>query len=247
MSDQHKPELSVVILCYKAGEFAQAFVAQVEKVLEEHALNSYQLVLVANYNGDEVSSDITPNVVKGLAQKNSKLKVVSMVKKGMMGWDMRSGFEAADGKNIAVIDGDNQMPPKDIVRVYQALKLGNYDMVKTYRQERHDGTWRFFISTIYNFLLKVFFPRVKVRDANSKPKIFTREALEKLKLTSNDWFIDAEIIIQASRLNFSIKEIPTIFYVNKQRSSFLKFKAILEFISNLIRYRIKMFKGTLLD
>ena len=80
-----------------------------------------------------------------------------------------------------------------------------------------------------------------------KPKIFTREALEKLKLTSNDWFIDAEIIIQASRLNFSIKEIPTIFYVNKQRSSFLKFKAILEFISNLIRYRIKMFKGTLLD
>ena len=64
-------------------------------------------------------------------------------------------------------------------------------------------------------------------------------ALRKLKLTSDDWFADAEIIIQASYLGFSIKEIPTIFHVNDQRPSFIKFKAIFEFIKNLIKYRIK--------
>jgi len=239
MNNKSGPELSVVILCYKAGEFARVFVSKMKKTLEENNINSYELVLVANYNKNETSSDITSVVVKDLAKNDPKLKVVSKVKEGMMGWDMRSGFEAATGKSIAIIDGDGQMPPEDIVKIYKALKSGNYDMAKTYREERYDGIWRVFISRIYNFLLKVLFPKVRVRDANSKPKIFTREALNKLRLTSGDWFIDAEIIIQASHLNFLIKEIPTIFYVNDQRPSFIKFKAILEFIKNLIFYRFK--------
>lgn len=239
MDNKSQPELSVVILCYKAGEFARTFISKMKKTLEESGLDSYELILVANYNKNEEFSDLTSSVVKDLAIKDQKLKVVSRVKEGMMGWDMRSGFDVAIGKNIAIIDGDGQMPPEDVVKIYRALKSGNYDMAKTYREERYDGIWRIIISRVYNFLLKSLFPKVKVRDANSKPKIFTREALNKLKLTSGDWFVDAEIIIQASELNFSINEIPTIFYINDQRPSFIKLKAILEFIKNLILYRFK--------
>ena len=67
------------------------------------------------------------------------------------------------------------MPASDIVRVYQALMSGGFDMAKTYRITRGDGILRLIISLIFNIFLKLLFPKVKVKDANSKPKIFTRE------------------------------------------------------------------------
>jgi len=106
---------------------------------------------------------------------------------------------------------------------------------------RFDGSKRVFISKIYNFLVKVLFPKVRIKDVNSKPKIFTREALKKLQLTSDDWFIDAEMVILASYLNMSIGEVSTNFYVNKNRASFIKTATIFEFLKNLFSYRLKMF------
>jgi len=96
-------------------------------------------------------------------------------------------------------------------------------------------------SKIYNFLVKILFPKVRTRDVNSKPKIFTYDVLKKLDLKSDDWFIDAEMIIRASYLNMSIGEVPTNFYVNKNRASFIRTTTIFEFLKNLFLYRLRMF------
>ena len=37
-----------------------------------------------------------------------------------MGWDMRSGLQAARGDFIVVIDGDGQNPTTDVMRIYHA-------------------------------------------------------------------------------------------------------------------------------
>ena len=86
------------------------------------------------------------------------------------------------------------------------------------------------------------FPGLKSRDVYSKPKIFTTAALEKLNLISDDWFIEAEMMIQARRLNFKIEEIPAVFRQLEGRKSFIGLAAILEFIKNLIIFRIREFK-----
>ena len=87
--------------------------------------------------------------------------------------------------------------------------------------------------------MRVFFPRVRVHDVNSKPKLFTRAAYEKLDLHSSDWFIDAEIVIQATHKKFHIAQIPTVFHKNEHRSSFVKATTLIEFFANLIRYRFR--------
>ncbi len=235
-----RPEISVVILCYKAEDFAPVFVSQMERVLDGRGLD-YELVLVGNYQSQSRQIDRTPEIVRDLAKRDTKVRAVVKEKQGMMGWDMRTGLDAATGQAVAVIDGDGQMPPEDVVKVYDKLKSGNYDMVKTYRDLRFDGSKRIFISKIYNFLVKLLFPKVRVKDANSKPKIFTYDALKKLDLKSDDWFIDAEMVIRASYLNMSIGEVPTNFYVNKNRASFIRNSTILEFLKNLFLYRLKMF------
>ena len=46
---------------------------------------------------------------------------------------------AAKGDSVALIDGDGQMPPRDIIRLYKVLQSGEFDLVKTYRTKRLDG------------------------------------------------------------------------------------------------------------
>jgi hypothetical protein len=65
------------------------------------------------------------------------------------------------------------------------------------------------------------------------------ETFEALNLQSGDWFIDAEIMLQAGRHQVPFYEFPIGFYALNGRKSFVKPKAIVEFIRNLIRFRIR--------
>ena len=230
------PELSVVILCYHSADVVRILVAQVERELEEAKID-YELVLVGNYlPGD--TTDPTPAVLKELAAGKPRYVVVAKEKEGMMGWDMRSGLEAATGRHIAVIDGDGQMPMSDVIKVYRVLQVGKYDLVKTFRAQRQDGLYRRTISGIYNFLFRLLYPAAHVfRDINSKPKVMTREAYQRMHLVSNDWFTDAEIMIEALRHDLAVGEVSTVFYKNERRGTFVPFSALYEFLSNLIYYR----------
>ncbi|OGG63433.1 hypothetical protein A3C21_02495 [Candidatus Kaiserbacteria bacterium RIFCSPHIGHO2_02_FULL_59_21] len=233
-----RPDISVVVLCYKAGESVRALVARLEESLEARAL-SYELILVANYNASERAADPTPEIVKELASRDRRAVAVALEKEGMFGWDVRTGLVRASGDAIAYIDGDGQNPVEDVVRAYDALCAAHADMALTYRVKRHDGLQRIFISRAYNLLLRALFPRVSVHDANSKPKIFTREALSRLALSSDDWFIDAEIVIQAAYKNFAVAQIPTVFHKNLHRSSFVTARAVIVFLAELVQYRIR--------
>lgn len=191
-------------------------------------------MLVGNYI--EGSDDETPEVVTKLAESADNIRTVIRPKQGMMGWDMRMGLDAARGTYIGVIDGDGQFPPESIIACLLKCELEDLDLTKTYRVIRDDGLYRRLISTVYNALFSVLFG-FKVRDINSKPKIIRRDKYELLNLKSDDWFADAEIIIRARELGLKIGETPVHFSVNDNRGSFVKPKAILEFSSNLLRYR----------
>jgi len=235
-----KPDLSLVILCYRAEESLKFFIAETIKTLAAGGVLNYELVLVGNYL--KGVQDKTPRVVQELAEHNPRINCVVKEKRGMMGWDMKSGLALAAGKYIAVIDGDGQMPIKDVVTTYKLIYNSGYDLVKTYRVHRGDTVWRKTVSFIYNLFFHWLFPGLNSRDINSKPKILTRRAYEKLNLISDDWFIDAEIMIQARRNKFRIGEVPTVFYKLTLRDSFVRYKTIIEFIKNLIIFRIAEFK-----
>jgi len=226
-----RSEISVVVLCYRSGEKIRGFVDRAVKLLNS-AIPSWEIILVGNYV--ENTDDVTPVVVKDIASKNQNIKAVAYAKKGMMGWDARTGFEKATGKYICLIDGDEQVPPEDIARVYKKITDEGLDFVTTYRSIRHDGSVRKCISVAYNLLFRVLFPGINFRDVNSKPKIFKKDAYDKMHLTSDDWFLDAEMVIKAKRLKLKAGEVRTEFYKCEHRKSFVKFSAILEFIKNLL-------------
>ncbi|MBI4599977.1 glycosyltransferase family 2 protein [Candidatus Uhrbacteria bacterium] len=232
------PNISVVVLGYRSAETISGFIDNLAGSLNE-AESEWEIVLVGNYF--ENSGDRTPDVAKELAKKYPRVRPVTLVKEGMMGWDMKTGLRAATGKALAVIDGDGQMPYEDVVRCYKKYREEGADLVKTYRAERKDGLYRTCLSVGYNLVFKILFPGLNSRDVNSKPKLMKREVYEKMVLKSDGWFIDAEIMIQARRMKLNIVEVPTVFRDIETRSSFVKPRAILEFCANLIWRRILEF------
>jgi glycosyltransferase involved in cell wall biosynthesis len=230
------PDLSVVVLCYRSGGEARSYAARIGQVLRDAGIDNYQLVLVGNYVAG--SGDTTPDVVRELAAGDPRIVCSAVAKQGMMGWDMRSGLALATGEHLAVIDGDGQVLVEDLVRVYRLLREQKLDLAKTYRTRRGDGLKRKLFSLVFNGFFHVLFPGLPVRDVNAKPKILTRSAYERLSLQSDDWFIDAEILIQARRLGFRIGEMETEFLGLTGRRSFISMAAVLEFLRNLWRYRI---------
>ena len=231
------PELSVVVLCYRSEDFARTFAEQLIAELDASAAATWELLLVANYDDE---NDPTPSIADAFAADHPNVRVIARRKQGRMGWDMRSGLEAATGRYIAVIDGDGQMPVSDIPVVFDIIRTGHFDLVKTYRARRADGFWRRLLSAGYNRLFALLFrPRFAVNDINSKPKIMRREAYERMDLHSDDWFTDSEIMIRADALNLRICEVATSFGPNERRASLVGLTTVMEFIWNLVRYRFQ--------
>ena len=123
-------KLSVVVLCYRSEEKLLPFLEKLKEILNSEKVD-YELVLVANYLPGQ--KDKTPSIVKKLANNDKSVIPVIYEKKGMMGWDAISGLNVASGDAIALIDGDGQMPPKDIIRLFNIFKSGEFDFIKTFR------------------------------------------------------------------------------------------------------------------
>ncbi len=228
------PEVSVVVLCYRAGE---SILRVVEPLHDELASlgEDFELVLVANVWPDD--SDPTPGYVTAFAASRPDVHVVSRVKAGAMGWDMRSGLEVARGRFLVVIDGDAQNPVSDAVRLYREMKRSGAEVMKGRRVLREDGLYRRIVSVGYNVLFLLMFRTRGLWDVNGKPKGLTRSAYERMTLGSDDWFIDAEIVLAARELGLEISEMPVRFLQNADRASLVRPSAIWEFVVNMVRYR----------
>lgn len=228
------PDLSVVVLCYRSGELARSFYHKLVADLAKH-VSSYEIVMVGNYNSKE---DSTPAVIEAIAKKDKRVVPVIKKKRGMMGWDMRSGLQQASGKYIAIIDGDDQFKPELVTKVYRKITHDQLDFVKTKRVRRDDGMYRFLISRTFNLAFKTLFGAVHFSDVNSKPKIMTRQVLDEIKLKDDGWFIDAEMMLQVARHQFSVGELDVRFHKNRHRQSFVGVNAILEIITKLLQYKM---------
>jgi glycosyltransferase involved in cell wall biosynthesis len=235
MTTTQPPELSIIVLCYRAGESIRVVVEPLYEQLQQLG-ESFELVLVANYW--PAQNDPTPAIVADFAASRPEVRVLASEKRGAMGWDMRAGLRAARGQHLVVMDGDAQNPVDDAVKIYRRLKESSADVMKGRRVLRQDGSYRSFISLVYNIVFLILFRTIGLWDINGKPKALTRRAYAQMRLESDDWFIDAEIVLAARRAGLQIEEMPVVFLANPERSSFVKPSAIWEFVKNMLRYRI---------
>ena len=229
------PELSVVLLCYRAEAELARVAGDLHAELEAAGV-PYELVLVANYWPGR--GDRTPEYAYEFAQDHENVVVVAKPKRGDMGFDLRSGLEEATGDYLVYLDGDGQVPAPAALHVYRSLTQTGAAVVKGRRHFREDGSVRSITSLGFNVLFRVLFGSRGLWDVNGQPKGLTREAYERLELRTNDWFTDAEILLKARAAGLEIVEVPVHFLAKRAEGSHVGLDTVWEFLVNMIRWRL---------
>ncbi len=225
-------ELSLVIPFYNEESNVKKVV---QEIVDNFNLNKINYEIIAVDNG---STDGTRKIIKGLNKSNPRIKL-SIVRKNIgYGNGIISGINQANGNFIGYHWGDGQVPSKYITEVFNKIKEGDYHLGKITRIYREYSLTRKIASNFYNTFFPLLFG-VNSKDINGCPKIMKGSLLKNLELESKDWFIDAEIMIKAKRNKFKLVEVPAEYKKRTGGKSKVRSNVILEFLRNMIRFKLK--------
>lgn len=189
--------ISVFLPALNEEENIKSCVLSVKKYLSRR-FRDYEILVIVNG-----SRDNTEKEALRLAKKDKHIIVVNDKKIGY-GAALRSGFIHSSKDLIFYTDSDNQFNIEDMDKLLPLLKT--YDIVSGYRVNRQDPPMRIFIAYVYNMLIRILF-NLDIRDIDASFKLYKKKVFEKIKLKSNTGLIDAEVLIKAKKLGFSLGQI----------------------------------------
>lgn len=164
---------------------------------------------------DDGSTDGTGAIADRLALAHPDVvRVVHHPRNMGYGWAVRSGLSAARFPLICFTDGDRQFRVADVARLVRRLALPaegddtdrGPDVVAGYRIRRADPPVRLLYARVYRLCLRLFFG-LQVRDPDCACKLFRREALEGVRVTSGGAFLSAELLIKIGVLGGRVVEV----------------------------------------
>jgi Glycosyl transferase family 2 len=167
-------------------------------------VSRYEIVVV-----DDGSADDTAEIVRRYASDAPSVRLVRHEKNRGYGAALSSGFRAARGDLVAFTDADGQFSLLDLPQLL--TRLNGYDAVIGYRYHRVDNAVRRFNAWAWNCLIRLVL-QVQVRDLDCAFKLFRRDVVERLELTSTGAAINAEIMTQCTGAGCRILELPVCHY-----------------------------------
>ena len=165
-------ELSVVIPVMNEEDNVKPLLEAVRAALTEY---DFEIILV-----DDGSTDATRKRI--IEHSDEKTVLVELRKNYGQSTAMTAGIDHANGKYIALLDGDLQNDPTDIPFMLELLKKEDWDVVAGNRKNRKDGMFlRKFPSKIANAIIRRM-TGVYIRDYGCTLKIFRKEIADDLGL-----------------------------------------------------------------
>jgi len=199
MPDNSNITLSVFFPAYYDEKNIGKVVDAAVVVLEELKLKDYEIIII-----EDGSPDKTGEVADKLAEKYQKVRVIHHIKNLGYGATLKDGFLNAKLDYVFYTDGDNQFDLYEMKKFVALIPFS--DIVVGYRKHKQYSLYRKFTSLSYNYLLKLIF-NIHYWDIDCAFKLFRTELFRKITINSVDAFIDAEIMLKAKLLNYSVTEI----------------------------------------
>jgi glycosyltransferase involved in cell wall biosynthesis len=226
------PDLSLVVPCYNEEGCLEFTVPPLVQAFAEAGV-SLQLVLVDNGSRDQTEAVIDRLIARGLPIT----KGLVPVNRGQ-GLGFLTGFNLCHGRHIGYICADGQVAPADVLKTYRALEQATVPtLAKARRLYRPDSWVRKVVSIFYNAAMQVCFFGMPCLDVNGNPKIMPANILRLMELTSQDWFLEAEVMLKARHLKLRVIEINVKGQPREAGHSHVRFTTILEFMRNMVSYR----------
>ena len=166
------PELSIIITVLNEEQNIKPLFDSIKTKLVGI---DYEIIIVDDGSTDESKKQI-------LEHSDARTHLVELRKNYGQSNAMTAGIDHSTGTYIALLDGDLQNDPTDILPMLELLKKEDWDMVAGNRKNRKDGFFlRKLPSKIANALIRKM-TGVYIKDYGCTLKIFKREIAQELGL-----------------------------------------------------------------
>jgi len=198
------PVLSVVMPTLDEEEGVSICISKIKRAVAELGVPTEIIV-------SDSSSDRTPEI----ARQEGAI-VVEPNKMGY-GYAYRYAFEQARGEYIAMGDADVTYDFESLPELLEPVTTGSADMVLG---TRLNGTiengampplHKYVGNPLLTWFLNVFYG-TGVSDAHSGFRVFTRDALDRMDLSSDGMEFASEMLMKASTNGLRIEEVPIVYH-----------------------------------
>jgi len=162
------------------------------------------------------STDRTGEIADRLAREIPRVRVVHHPVNAGYGRALRSGFAEARKDLVFYTDGDLQFDIAELALLVPMIREA--DIVSGYKLRRADDAGRKVVSFVYNTLLKGLFG-LRLTDVNCGFKLYRREIFDVIELKSTRGLIDAEVLLKAQAVGYTITQVGVHHFPRKHGSS----------------------------
>ena len=195
------PQLSVIIPVYNEAK-------TIRQILEKiNCVNIDKEIIVV----DDGSGDGTEKILRDIKYNN--LKIIHHSSNRGKGAAFLTGLSHAQGEFIIIQDADLEYDPNDYLKLMEAIKENNADIVLGARFKK--GYRGLFIHRLGNRFLTVLLNLLfdlKLNDCFTCYKLFRRDTINFLNLKEQSFTIETEIVAKAAKKRLHILEVPVSYH-----------------------------------
>jgi dolichol-phosphate mannosyltransferase len=221
-------DISVILPVVNERDNLRILIPHLAALLEREKL-TYEIVVI-----DGNSTDGTRDAAEALGAR-----VVGERRRGYAG-AVETGFAEARGDYLLTLDADLSHDPDFVPKMWQARERA--DIVIASRYVRGGVAYTAWIRKSTSAFLNVALSRMlslPVRDVSSGFRLYRREAVQGLKLDSQNFEVQEEILVRAYTRGFSLCEVPFVYFPRGAGRSHAK---LFSFGMDIARCALKMRK-----
>lgn len=225
--------IDVVLLAYNERETIQEEVSEINELLINKGWQPNLFVV------EDGSKDGTSQLLTELSDRGILNHISSEKRRGYRE-ALLSGLKASRSEIILCIDGGRKFIVSDLVNLLEVAN--DSDLVLGYRSIRSDSNLRKLFTYFYNLLIRLLFMKVKVRDADTGIRLYSRGALLeilKMRLLFPE-LVSSEITIRSIYAGLEVKEIPVSYRGRQGVSRALPPRKLLKVIPTSILRLIRL-------
>jgi glycosyltransferase involved in cell wall biosynthesis len=230
-----RAQVSFVLPAFNEGDHVKESLRRIEYSFSGYGLQPEIIVV------DDGSIDATALKAWQYAKEKSNVKIISYTRNNGKGFAVKTGFSAATGEKIVLLDSDLDIDISQVERYIQALSLGDI-VIGSKRHPKSEveaPMLRCFLSRVFNMLVRLL-TGLQVSDTQVGIKAFRKGAFLKVfeNLSVKRYAFDVELLVLAKLCGLKIVELPVKLKVKKN----FKLSEILRMAIDLlgIAYRLRI-------
>jgi glycosyltransferase involved in cell wall biosynthesis len=227
------PSLTVFFPCYNDEQTIGGLVLEADKQLSA-LTDDYEIIVV-----DDGSRDGSARVLREMADRIDRLRIVTHEVNRGYGGALRSGFNHATKDVVFYTDGDGQYDVKELPVLLMLLTEDTH-FVNGIKMTRQDPPHRVFIGNLHRFLTRWTF-WLPISDVDCDFRLIRRSIVSQLDLRSNSGSICVELVKHAQRAGAQFREVSVHHYSRRfGESQFFRPGRILKTYLDLTRMWVEL-------